>query len=81
MRRNNISKILLILGSVPFLTVIFTSLYSAIMGFGGLSLGSPLYGIEALIEWFILYSYQFWYTYVIGILLIVMSFVVKRTDK
>lgn len=77
----NVSKILFILGIVPFLVVIFTSLYSAIMGFSGLSIGTPIYGIEALFDWFILYSYMFWYTYVIGILLIVVSFVLKKTDN
>lgn len=67
-------KILLFVGTTPFLWAFFSGLYAALTGFSGLSLSSPqAYGFAAFADWIILYSFVYWPTYVIGLILIVWA--------
>lgn len=60
-------KIVLFLGITPFLAAILS-------GFSGFAIMSPnLYGWAAFKEWIVLYSFIFWPTYVIGLVLILLA--------
>lgn len=64
-------KILLFVGTTPFLAAVLTGFYAAITGFSGLAIKSPAaYGWAAFTDWVLLYSFVFWPTYVIGLILI-----------
>lgn len=67
-------KILLFVGTLPFLWGLLGGLYAAITGFSGLSISSPpAYGISAFFDWIILYSFVYWPTYLVGLLLIALA--------
>lgn len=67
-------KIVLFLGITPFLAAILSGFYAAITGFSGFAIMSPnLYGWAAFTEWIVLYSFIFWPTYVIGLVLILLA--------
>ena len=73
-------KILLILGLMPFITVICYGLYNAINGFAAFCILSCTkdYGFVAFRDSIILYSYVFWPTYIIGLVLIILSIIKLR---
>ena len=74
-------KILLFLGTIPFLAAILSGFYAAITGFSGLAImAPPSYGWAAFTEWIILYSFLYWPTYVIGLILIIWS-VIRLMDR
>jgi len=75
-KRRFIWKLLLIVGIIPFVAVTIYGISNAIFGFSGLCLGincSENFGFDAFIDSIILYSYLFWPTYIIGLLLIIIS--------
>ena len=64
-------KIMLFAGTLPFLWAIVQGLYAAVNGFSGLSITSaPVYGFQAFADYLILYSFVFWPTYLVGLILI-----------
>lgn len=72
--KKNKWKILLFVGTTPFLAAFFSGLYAAITGFSGLSISTPpVYGFAAFADWIILYSFVFWPTYAVGLALIIFS--------
>ena len=74
MNNKRLWKILLLVGILPFVIALLTGIYNAIVGFLGLTImGKPQYGWEAFADWVILYSFIYWPTYVIGLVLIVLS--------
>lgn len=76
--------ILLIIGLLPFIGVLIISTHAAIFGFSGLCLleCSYYYGFEAFRDSIILYSFVFWPTYIIGLILIIISIIfLKRGAK
>lgn len=77
--KKNIWIILLILGLLPFIVVLIGSIYVSITGFGGLTM-NHYYGFEAFIDWLILWSYIYWPSYIIGIVLILLS-IIKLKNK
>lgn len=69
-------KILLAIGILPFAVALLTGIYNAIVGFSGLAITSPpVYGWAAFVDWMILYSFIYWPTYVLGIVLIVLALI------
>ena len=76
--KKKVSFILLILGLLPFVILLCGGIYSAINGFSGLTISMKQYGIDAFIDWIILWSFVYWPTYIIGIVLIIISIVLKR---
>lgn len=67
-------KILLFVGTIPFLCAFLSGLYAALTGFSGLSISSPpAYGFAAFADWIILYSFVYWPTYLVGLILIVWA--------
>ena len=79
MKRKLLWKILLVLGVAPFVVALCSGLYAAVTGFSGLSiLAGPEYGIEAFVNWIVLYSYVFCPTYLVGAILIIVSIVMMK---
>lgn len=75
-------KLLLFLGTTPFLAAILSGFYAAITGFSGLAIMSPAsYGWAAFTDWIVLYSFVFWPTYVIGLILILWAVAKLITHK
>lgn len=75
-------KILLVIGVVPFAIVLLYGIYVAITGFSGVSiLGDVNYGFGAFLDWIILYSYVYWSTYVIGLVLIILSVIKLKKSR
>lgn len=75
-KKRFIWKLLLIVGIIPFIVPIIYGISNAIFGFSRLCLGincSKSLGFDAFIDSIILYSYLFWPTYIIGLLLIIIS--------
>lgn len=73
-------KILLTIGFIPFIIPVFLGIGSAIFGHAGLCFFGcdVVYGFKAFFDSIYLYSYLFWPTYIIGIILIVFSFIKLR---
>lgn len=74
---------LLILGVVPFAIPLISGIYDSINGFSGLCFleCDYYYGRKALIDSIYLYSFIFWPTYIIGIILIVLSIIKLKSMK
>ncbi|MCI9169456.1 MAG: hypothetical protein HFF42_00730 [Lawsonibacter sp.] len=66
--RKWIWKLLRLLGLAPFLFALGFCLVSSLLDSGG-----PLFGKMTFGDFFFMYSCLYWYTYVIGIILIVLS--------
>jgi len=62
-KKDSISKYLILTGTLPFIIAILSGIYKTT--------------IESwnFINWLILYSYVFWPTYIIGILLIIIGII------
>ena len=69
--------ILLVIGIISFLIPLITGIYDSINGFSGLCFAGCdyYYGFNAFIDSIYLYSFIFWPTYIIGILLLVLSII------
>lgn len=79
MRKRIFWKVLLFIGFLPFVIALGSGIYAGITGYSGLAIsGAPVYGFAAFMDWMILYSYIYWPTYVIGLVLIVVSLVQLR---
>lgn len=75
-------KILLFVGTLPFLAAVLSGVYAALTGFSGLAITSPpTYGWAAFTEWIILYSFVYWPTYVVGLILMVWAIARLVTSK
>lgn len=74
--------ILLIAGIIPFAIPVITGIYDAINGFSGLCFVGcdNYYGFQAFIDSVYLYSFIFWPTYIIGVILIILS-IIKLKNK
>lgn len=68
-------KILLIIGYIPFVVALVLGLDAAINGFSGLSFCCSYYGFQAFIDCIFLFSVVYFPTYIIGIILIVLSII------
>ena len=68
---------LLIVGIISFVIPLIAGLYDSINGFSGLCFVGcdNYYGFQAFIDSIYLYSYIFWPTYIIGIILITISII------
>lgn len=77
MKKKKVWIILLVVGIIPLIVPLILGIYNSIIGYSGLCLFQCdyYYGIKAFIDSIILYSYIFWPTYVIGILLIILSII------
>ena len=74
--------ILLIIALIPFLMALLVGIYFAITGFSGLCLCGNFYGFKAFVESIILYSYNYYQNYIIGIILIILAIIkLKKTHK
>ncbi|MBE6148701.1 MAG: hypothetical protein E7167_04380 [Firmicutes bacterium] len=75
--------ILLIVGIIPFVIPLIAGVYDSIAGFSGLCIleCDNYYGFNALIDSIYLYSFIFWPTYIIGFVLIVLSFIKLKRKK
>ena len=77
-----ISKIILFIGTLPFVIAIISGIYAAATKFSGISVNynytSP---IKSFCDWIILYSYVFWATYIIGAILIIISVIMLLKTK
>ena len=79
MKKRTFWKVLLCIGFLPFVIALGSGMYAGITGFSGLVIsGAPVYDFAAFMDWMILYSYLYWSTYVIGLVLIVVSLVQLR---
>ena len=83
MKKKIIWIILLIIGLIPFIVPLITATYDSINGFSGLCFVGcvPYYGFKAFFDCIYLYSYIAWPTYIIGIILIVLSIIKLRKVK
>lgn len=79
-KKRVIGKILLISGFIPWGIGIGYGIYSSIRGFSVLCIFNCTkeYGFRAFMSSLILYSYVFWPTYVIGLVLIILVMVKLR---
>lgn len=76
--------ILLIIGLVPLIIPLIYSIGNAIFGFSGICfIGCKNdYGLSAFFDSMVLYSFVFWPTYIIGLILIIVSIIfLKRGSK
>ena len=75
-----ILKILLFLGILLLLIPIISGIYYSIFGYSGLCIVSckKYYGFEAFIDSIIVYSYILWPSYIIGLILIIVSLVLLK---
>ena len=67
--------LLLIVGMIPFIVPLVYGIYNSINGFSGLCLW-PCdydYGFKAFADSIMFYSFIFWPTYIIGIVLVFLS--------
>lgn len=74
-------KILFVIGMLPFIILLSFGVYNSINGFSGMCFFNcyNYYGIRALMDSVVLYSYIFWPTYIIGFVFIILS--VKNLKK
>ena len=82
MKSKKIWIVLLIVGIVTFVIPLIAGIFDSINGFSGLCfVGCERdYGIKAFIGSIYLYSYILWPTYIIGIILIILS-IIKLKNK
>ena len=75
--------ILLTIGVLAFVIPLITGIYDAINGFSGMCFIAceKYYGFDALIDSIYLYSYILWPTYIIGVVLIVLSIIKLKSKK
>lgn len=73
-------KILLVVGFIPFIAALLSGINAAINGFSGLSFCCSYYGFQAFIDCIFLFSIVYFPTYIIGIILIVLS-IIKLKKK
>ena len=66
MKKQKLWLVLLIIGMIPFA--------APFIGFAYEVINSSLW---RMVDWLILYSYVYWPTYVVGVILFVVSFVYK----
>lgn len=79
MKKRGFWKVVLFIGFVPFVIALGSGVYAGFTGYSGLAISSaPAYGLAAFMDWMILYSYLYWPTYVIGLVLIGVSLVQLR---
>lgn len=76
-------KILLIIGLIPFVIVLGYGIISSITGFSGICFYNCTkeYGLLAFIDSIIMYSYVYWPTYIIGLILIIFSLFKIKKNK
>ena len=75
-------KLMLAVGLLPFAAVLLSGIYAAVTGFNGMAITSPpLYGLPAFADWVVLYSFVYWPTYVIGIVLIAAAVLLRWKGK
>ena len=63
-----INKILFILGIIPFIIPILLSIYT-------ISVQTNF----NFFEYLFLYSFLYWYTYILGLIFIILSFIIKKS--
>ena len=80
-KKNIIWKLLFIVGLIPFIIILVKGVYSAINGLSCIDDCIPTYGIKAFIDTIKLYSLFLWPTYIVGIVLIIVSAVVLLKNK
>ena len=70
-------NILLLVGIIPLIIPIIGGIYDSITGFSGLCFSScnNYYGFKAFVNSVYLYSFIFWPTYIISIILIIFSII------
>lgn len=76
--------ILLIFGLIPFILLIVGGFNAAFNGFSGLCFFSceNYYGMAALIDYVLLFSFIYWPAYVVGLLFIVLSIIrLKKLNR
>lgn len=75
--------VLLILGILSFAVPLGMGIFDSINGFAGLCFASctKYYGFVAFRDSIILYSYLMWPTYIIGLILIVLSIIKLKKKK
>ena len=75
MKKKTLYKILLVLGILTFVIPLIFGIFSSINGYSGLCFWvcTKNYGFDAFSSSIFVYSYIFWPTYVIGIILITLS--------
>ncbi len=82
--KNLLWKLLFALGTLPFAAVVLSGIVKAVTGFSGLSVDAPpSYGLSAFVAWVVLVSFLYWYWYIIGGTLIIISVSVMlwKSDK
>ena len=82
-RKKIIWIILLIIGIVSFAIPLITGIYDSIAGFSGLCFVGcdNYYGFAAFIDSVYLYSFICWPTYIVGIILIIISIIMLKKKK
>jgi len=85
MKNKTIWIILLIVGIIPFIIPLIAGIYDSVNGIpSGLLCFSDCeynYGFQAFIDSIYLYSFVFWPTYIVGVILIVISIIKLRNKK
>ena len=74
---------LLVAGLIPFIVPLVKGIYDSIIGFSGLCWWQCdyYYGFSAFIDSIYIYSFLFWPTYIIGIILIILSIIKLKNNK
>ena len=73
---------LLIVGIIPFAIPLIAGIYDSLIGFSGLCFieCDNYYGFQAFIDSIYLYSFIFWPTYIIGVILIILSIIKLKNN-
>lgn len=70
--------ILFILGLLPFVVLLIGGIYASITGFSGIAFSALHYGFSAFMDWVILWSFLYWPSYIVGMILIIVSMIIKK---
>lgn len=70
--------ILFILGLSPFVILLIGGIYASMIGFSPIWMSTIHYGWDAFRNHVILWSYLYWPSYIVGMILIIVSMIVKK---
>lgn len=80
MKKSIIYKLLIMLGSSPFIFILVSAIYNAINGWS-FCLGSNCandYGFQVFVDYIVLASFVYWPFYIVGLVLIIIGFILLK---
>lgn len=83
--KSRIWEILIIVGASPFIYMILSGIYNAVLGFSGVCITGCMdrTGFDAFMDWAILFTFAYWPIFIVGIVLIIIGIIMveRKIDK